>query len=737
MDTLSSYRTDHWTRSAVLLLTLVAAGPARSLDAPGRVFEGAPPDSRLGKAVTLDGYHHWEPPRSLEDWRHRSEEIRRRVLVAAGLWPMPPRTPLRPVIHGRIERSGYTVEKVFFESLPGFFVTGNLYRPLGPQVRRAGVLCPHGHWSNGRLYERSVEDARKEIAGGGERHESGARYPLQARCAHLARMGCVVFHYDMVGYADSRQLGHASGFGDVEAELRLQSAFGLQTWNSIRALDFLESLPDVDPARIGVTGASGGGTQTFFLCAIDQRPVAAVPAVMVSTDMQGGCVCENASHLRVGATNIAFAALAAPRPLGLTGADDWTREIMTKGLPELEAVWKLHGRQDDVAAWCHTEFGHNYNQVSREYMYAWFNRHLDLGIDEPVRERPFEPIPPAELRVFDDDHPVPEHAVDPKQLRAYLTEVSDAQIAALAPTSAESLQEFRRVIGGALETILDTSLPATGAVESRDLGEESFTGQPYRKLALARAGSGEAVPALLFRPREWNGTVVVVVRHWGKGSACFKPSFPPYDGLDDRMVALLDGGAAVLAPDVFLTGEYFGDDIQKLSNDVNRHGADLAAFPKDGGRHQRFVGYTYGYNRTLIAQRVHDVLTAIAYARSLEGARRVNLLGTRQAANWVLLARALAGDAVTRTVVVLREPLDFATIESPDHPSFLPGALKYGGMPSFTALCAPGELIWVSPAHPGDLVTAAYRAAGAQDRFEHLSSVDPAGASALIGRLAE
>src|SRR5262249_15776284 len=143
-------------------------------------------------------------------------------------------------------------------------------------------------------------------------------YPLQARCAQLARMGSVVFHYDMVGYADSKAIAHRTGFTDAEAELRLQSFMGLQTWNSIRALDFLLSLPDVDPKRIGVTGASGGGTQTFILGAVDDRPTAAFPAVMVSTAMQGGCICENCSYLRVRTGNIELAGLFAPKPLGMS-----------------------------------------------------------------------------------------------------------------------------------------------------------------------------------------------------------------------------------------------------------------------------------------------------------------------------------------------------------------------------------------------------------------------------------
>src|SRR5206468_4262871 len=213
--------------------------------------------------------------------------------------------------------------KVFFASLPGHYVSGSLYRPKASRERKRpekypGVLCPHGHWANGRFFDAGEKAAQNQIQEGAEKTIEGARYPLQARCAQLARMGCVVFHYDMVGNADSKSIAHRAGFTDVEAELRLQSFMGLQTWNSIRSLDFLLSLPDVDPKRIGVTGASGGGTQTFILCAIDDRPAAAFPAVMVSTAMQGGCVCENCSYLRQDTGNVELAALFAPKPLGMS-----------------------------------------------------------------------------------------------------------------------------------------------------------------------------------------------------------------------------------------------------------------------------------------------------------------------------------------------------------------------------------------------------------------------------------
>jgi dienelactone hydrolase len=701
----------------VLVFLLAAAASRIDADGdPGRVFDGAPPDARLEKAVTLDGYHPWEPVADLAAWKKRAERTRRQILVACGLWPMPEKTPLHPVIHGKIERDAYTIEKVFFESWPGFFVTGNLYRPKGGAGKQPAVLSPHGHWQNGRLYERPEAEAKQQIEAGKEKHLAGARYPLQARCATLARLGCVVFHYDMVGYADSKQLPHAAGFGDLEAELRLQSAFGVQTWNTIRAFDFLSALPDVDAARIGVTGASGGGTQTFILCAIDERPAAAFPAVMVSTEMQGGCICENASHLRVGTSNIEFAALAAPRPYGMTGADDWTKDILEKGLPELKAMWRAYGKEELVQAWHYPKFEHNYNQVSRERMYEWFNKHLGLGRKEPIEEPPFEPVPPEELRVFDAAHALPAHAVDVAGLRKRLGESSDAQMAALAPKDAATLAEFRRVVGGALEAMLHTSLPAAGEVEAKARGEGELAGVKVEKLSLARKGSGEAVPALFFKPAAWNGTVLVAVNHHGKSAACFTPSTPPHGDVHRMVKSFLDLGAAVLSPDLFLTGEYAPPELLR---NFHQRGADNPAFKKDDGRHAKYVAYTYGYNRTVLAQRVHDLLTAIGHARALPGVKKVNLLGAREAAPWCVMARALSGDAVSRLTVVYGEAVDYSKLKGLDDPNFVPGALKYGGMAAFTALCAPGELRILSPSDPGELVRGAYGAAGKAESLRH------------------
>ena len=273
-------------------------------------------DVRIQPLKDLDGYFPFTPSDSAAAWNTRAESVRTHLKVALGLWPMPTKSPLNSVIHGKTDFADYTLEKVYFESAPGFFVTGNLYRPKKTSGKSPGVLCPHGHWSNGRFLDSGEAALKQEIVHGAERFADGGRSVLQSRCVQLAKMGCVVFHYDMLGYADSVQIpmsvahdfakqrpemNTAENWGlfSPQAESHLQSVMMLQTWNSIRSLDFLESLPDVDSSRLACTGASGGGTQTFILAALDPRIKVAFPAVMVSTAMQGGCTCENASLLRV------------------------------------------------------------------------------------------------------------------------------------------------------------------------------------------------------------------------------------------------------------------------------------------------------------------------------------------------------------------------------------------------------------------------------------------------------
>jgi hypothetical protein len=635
----------------------------------------AHPDARLTVRTLNDAYHPWTPPESLAEWEQEKSRIQRQILVAVGLWPLPEKTPLKPVIHGQVEREGYTVERVFFASRPGLYVTGSLYRPAGSRdgsVKRPGVLCPHGHWANGRFYDAGEEEAARQVASGAETDLVAARSPLQARFVQLARMGCVVFHYDMVGYADHAPLAHNSGFNDVQAELWSQNIMGLQTWNSIRALDFLESLPDVDPNRIGVTGASGGGTQTFILAAIDDRPDVLFPAVMVSTAMQGGCVCENASYLRLGLNNVAFAACAAPRPMALSGADDWTIDIEKLGLPELKQVYGLYDKPDLVHAKCYPEFGHNYNKVSRLMMYEWFNQHLGLGWQSPIDEQPFTPLTREELTVFTDEHPLPEDARTAEQLREMLTAETAHGYEQLLDTTARDAAEYDRVVGGAAEVMFG---PPPGFISTYSQpGFEIDGGATVTRGWCVRPESNDRVPYLQISPAEPTGAVTVWADEFGSTELFTAEGQPRAE-----VASLLAHGETVLIGDLLFTGD------SKTSDGV--------AVPTIN---ETFAGYTFGYNRPLVANRVRDVVTLYSFARKTAGTGQVRLYGSRGAGVWVMLARSVLGDNPP-DIVIDTEGFAVAEPTGLSDPNLLPGALKFGGFAGLAAAAPGGKVELAGP----------------------------------------
>ena len=624
----------------------------------------SPNDSRLKPLKDLNGYFPFSPPKTLGDWKVRANELRFQVKVALGLAPEPQRTPLNPRIYGKRDMGDYTVEKVYFESMPGFYVTGSLFRPKDAKGKLPGVLCPHGHWANGRFYDAGESAAKSQIEQGAESDMETARNPIQARCVHLARMGCVVLQYDMIGYADSVQIsydlahrfakqrpeynGSNWGLFSPNAELNLQSIMGLQTWNSIRSIDFLETLGDVDKDRIAVTGASGGGTQTFLLAALDERVKVAFPAVMVSTAMQGGCTCENCSLLRVTTGNVELAALFAPKPQGVTAANDWTKEMEAKGFPDLKKVYELFGKQDDVMLLSRIEFGHNYNKVSRTAMYGWFKKHL--GLAASTVEKPFKRLTAKELTVWDVNHPKPK--LDPDFERRLLANWKKDADAKLKKQS--DLKKY-------FEAIFQRKLPDASHVEFETTFKKDFGNYWVIEGKLRNSKHHEELPVSFVHPKKWNEKVAIVSGDEGK-----KLLFAG-DALSDDIQELVERGVSVVGIDLFNQGEFLKDgQPPKLTRRVEN--------PREA------AAYTFGYNHSLFAHRVHDLMSLIVLVANHEQKpKSISLIGMDKTGALSAAASLMAAELVDK-VFVSQNSLAVLDSVGIHDPYFLPGGLKYGGV---------------------------------------------------------
>jgi hypothetical protein len=320
-----------------------------------------PADSRGAEPVDTNThffekrYAGWPGAITAEQWNSRRDHLRKQILTAAGLYPLASRRRVpRAEIFGRKTYDGFSVEKVLIETAPNYWLGANLFRPLTPG-RHPAVLSPHGHWKEGRAEQTDLGN-------------------IPARAVMLARMGFVVLNYDMVGYNDTRQTPHS--FGSPAEQLWNWGPLGLQLWNSIRAVDFVQSLPDVDPARLAATGASGGGTQTFLLAAVDDRIRWAAPVNMISGIMQGGSPCENAPGLRIDTFNVELGAMTAPRPMLMVSATgDWTRNTPRQEFPAVKKVYALFGKESELES-IQFDAPHNYNQASREAVYDFFARKI-------------------------------------------------------------------------------------------------------------------------------------------------------------------------------------------------------------------------------------------------------------------------------------------------------------------------------------------------------------------------
>lgn len=326
-------------------------------------------------------------------WQSRAKEIRAHILKGADLEKFPAKTPLNPIMGEKRIFDGYQVQNIAFESLPGVYVTGSLYTPTNVKGMLPGILNTHGHWAKEGDVGRYRADA-------------------QRRFASLARMGAMVWAYDAVGY------GQMGDFGWIHEH---PEALKLQLWNSIRGIDFLLMM-GADPKKIGVTGASGGGTQSFLLTAVDDRIAVSVPVVMVSTHFFGGCICESGMpiHKSPGfqTNNVEIAALAAPRPMLLVSdGDDWTKNNPKVEYPHQKYIYSLLGKPENVENVHLPNDKHGYDENKRAAAYPFLAKHLGLDLsksmnaDGTLNEKMIIIEDQKVLYPFNDKHPFPAGSV--------------------------------------------------------------------------------------------------------------------------------------------------------------------------------------------------------------------------------------------------------------------------------------------------------------------------------------
>jgi uncharacterized protein len=374
----------HAVRFALVAICLCGAAPVRA--EIQTLFRGECYTPEQGAAKLAEFAATYETG---DEWQARAAAIRQGVRRGLKLEQLPPACELASIRHGLWKGDGYTVENVAFESLPGFWVTGNLYLPETLDGKAPGVLCPHGHAANGRRMEY-----------------------MQTRCAALARMGAIVLAYDMVGFGESTHVPH-----------RHSETLRLQAYSSLRCVDYLLSLGNVDEERLAVTGESGGGTQTFLLACLDARIDVSVPTVMVSAHFYGGCTCESGMPIHKNGAdhetnNVEIAATFAPKPqLIISDGGDWTAHVPESEFPYLQRVYRLCGAEGNVENAHFADEGHDYGPSKRKAMYAFLAKHLKLDLGRiqngagEIDESFFKPRSSEELAVFNEANQRPEHAV--------------------------------------------------------------------------------------------------------------------------------------------------------------------------------------------------------------------------------------------------------------------------------------------------------------------------------------
>ncbi|MDR0333647.1 MAG: acetylxylan esterase [Dysgonamonadaceae bacterium] len=348
----------------------------------------------------------------LASWEIRKAELRAHMMEEKGLVGLK-KGSLNPIVSPVRRFDGYTVQNIALEILPGVWVSGSLYKPTRYRGRIPVFLSPHGHFSAG--------------SSGSDDDHGRYRPDQQYRCAMLARMGVAVFSYDKFGnWGDSRLAFNAQVH-------RSDLGLSMQTWQSIRILDYLSEQPWADMTRVGVTGASGGGSQVMFIAALDDRITLSVPVVMMASHFFGGCPCESGLPIHfpkngLPSNNAEIAAMAAPMPqLLISVGGDWTRTTPEIEYPYIKQIYGYFGKADNLENVHLTNEGHDYGISKRVALYDFVARRFGLNATsaqnrDGVWDESKVTIETADaLKVFPDGQ-LPAHAIRGEQALRELLE---------------------------------------------------------------------------------------------------------------------------------------------------------------------------------------------------------------------------------------------------------------------------------------------------------------------------
>ncbi|MFA9390222.1 MAG: TIM barrel protein [Prolixibacteraceae bacterium] len=293
-----------------------------------------------------------------EEWEARRNEMKPCIQKAIRLSPLPGRPASKAILVNERKYKDYTVENIALEVLPGVYATGSIYKPTKIKGKIPVVLCPNGHFANGRYNEN-----------------------IQARCAGLARMGAVAVSYDLFAWGES-----ALQFKPKYHRHSLANT--MQALNSFRLLDYLLEQDYADPDRVGITGGSGGGSHAMLMAAIDERIDVSVPTVMLSAIHYGGCPCESGNPIHFcggGTNNVELAAMFAPKPqLIISDGGDWTANVPELEFPHLKRIYDFYGNDITIENAHFPEEVHDYGPSKREAMYRFMAKELKLDLSKVI-----------------------------------------------------------------------------------------------------------------------------------------------------------------------------------------------------------------------------------------------------------------------------------------------------------------------------------------------------------------